>query len=289
MLPPEGSFRLFPHFPPEIRQIIWRNCLPHRIVELDYPQDDLIWEEQPCGRNSRITSTNKSPPIIASVCRESRAVAFESGCPQPLPDPNEQDAEDFTKYMVQYPWLDTARDSIFINWDPICDIDWQTYDWGDPVRCLMWHAAHTRSRKLSITLGLLQVFQHRRNPDQPHDNYRWTRSELADLIRTRPSWTVVILPPVIVHADAETAAGLFGLLADARVQLVDADDDVKIDAFFALSTAPNVTIGAGFGPEDLVSAKEELRDAVEAVFGSVNSAPEMRPAVMFRLCTGACQ
>ncbi|KAJ0107172.1 hypothetical protein J7T55_014702 [Diaporthe amygdali] len=265
---------------------LWRFCLPHRIVELDYQQDEVVWDEPPCRRNSRITSTNKAPPVIASVCRESRAVAFESGCPEPLPSPNNEDAQDFNYNMVRNRWLDTTRDFVHTNWDPFYDIEWQSYDWGDPVRCLMWYAARTESRQLSFTLGLLQCFQH--HPNQPHDHYRWTRSELADLLRTNPSWTVIILPPVIVHADAETAAGLFGLLADARVQLVAADDKARIEEFLALDTAPNTTIGAGVGPEDLVSAKLKLRDAIDAVFGSEDSAPVMRPAVMFRLCTGRC-
>jgi hypothetical protein len=99
---------------------------------------------------------------------------------------------------------------------------------------------------------------------------------------------VVILPPVAIHADVETSAGVFGLLADARVQLVDADDKSRIDVFMVLGEAPYVTTGAKFGQEDLVSAKEALRDAVKAVFGSEDEAPVIRPAVMFWLCTRMC-
>ncbi|KAI3391328.1 hypothetical protein diail_7519 [Diaporthe ilicicola] len=144
--------------------------------------------------------------------RQEQTVCFESGCPQQLPDPDNRYAHDFSYDMVTGRWLDTARGSIFLNWDPTYDIEWQSYDWGDPVRCLMCAS------------------KHRRNPDQPHDHYRWTRPELADLVRTRSSWTVVILPPVVVHAAAETGAGLFGLLTDARVQLVNADDEARSTA-----------------------------------------------------------
>ncbi|RHZ45753.1 2EXR domain-containing protein [Aspergillus thermomutatus] len=285
----EGVFYLFPKFPTEIRLAIWRECLPRHIMELDDQQDDLIWDEPPCSMNWKITWTNAAPPVIARVCRESRAVAFESGRPQLLPDENNPDTYRFSNYMVKQPWLDTARDAVHLNWEPSVDIEWQSYDWGDPVRCLMWYAARTRSRQASIMLGLLQDFQHRENPDQPHEHYRWTRRELADLMRTKTtSWMVVILPPVVIHADVETSAGLFGLLADARVQLVDADDKARIKEFMALGEAPNATIGARFGQEDLVSAKEALRDAVRAVFGSEDEAPVMRPAVMFRLCTRMC-
>lgn len=42
--------------------------------------------------------------------------------------------EDFTKYMIDNPWLDRARDTIHANWELLVDIDWMTYDWGDPLR-----------------------------------------------------------------------------------------------------------------------------------------------------------
>ncbi|KAL3429762.1 hypothetical protein BDV09DRAFT_179783 [Aspergillus tetrazonus] len=283
----KGTFYLFPKFPPEIRLAIWRECLPHpHIMELDYQQEDIIWDEEPqCKMNSKITSINAAPPIISHVCRESRAVAFESGHPQLLPDPNIPDTDYFCKYMPRKPWLDTARDIVHLNWEPWVDIDWQTYDMGDPVRCLMWYAALTRSRELSIMMGLLQTFQCRNNPDEPHPHYRWTRAELADLMRTRPKWIVVVMPPVVIHADAETGAGLFGLLTDARVQLVDADDEARLAEFNGLGEASNVTIGARVGQEELALAKEELREAVNWFFGSEDKAPVMRPAVMFRLCT----
>jgi hypothetical protein len=108
-------------------------------------------------------------------------------------------------------------------------------------------------------------------------------------MRTKQRWTVVILPPIIVHTNTETAAGLFGLLADARVQIVDADDETSINEFMKLGEASNVTIGPGFAQEDLIRAKKELRGAVESVFGTEDLAPTMRPAVMFRLCTGKCK
>lgn len=290
MTAPAGGFHLFPEFPTEIRLLIWRSCLPCRIVELDQQQDDLIWDEDesPCAANWKITYANKAPPTISRVCRESRTVALESGCAQPLPDPNNRDAQPFSNSMVDRPWLDTVHDSIHLNWEPFADIEWQSYDWGDPVRCLMWYAARTRSRQASIMLGFLQTFQHRENADQPHEHHRWTRSELADLMRTQTSWTVIILPPVIVHTDTKTAAGLFGLLTDARVQVVDADDEVKIKRFLALTETSHGVVGTEIEEASLRAAKDALRDAVKAIFGSEGSAPTMSPAVMFRLCTENC-
>lgn len=285
----ENTFHLFPRLPTEIRLAIWRLCLPHRrVMELDVQSDDLIWEECPCSKNWQISWTNRAPPLITLVCHESRAVAFETGHPQQLPDPTNPDTEAFSNYQIDNPWLDTVRDSVHLNWEPWVDIEWQSYDLGDPVRCVMATAARSRAGKASIMLGLLQVFQHRARPEEPDPQFRWTRSGLADLMRARASWDVVILEPVIIHADVEAAAGPFGLLADARVQLVDADDGEQINAFMALEKMPGVTIGAGFGQEELATGKQELRDAVKAVFGSEDKTPALRPVVMFRLCTKAC-
>ncbi|KAL4735944.1 hypothetical protein BDV11DRAFT_211602 [Aspergillus similis] len=268
----EGHFYSFPQLPAELRLQIWRECLPHR---------------PPCKMNWKTSRNNKAPPLIVRVCHESRAVAFETGRPQLLPDPYGVIGRDrFSNYMIASPWLDTARDSVHLNWTPFVDIEWQSYDWGDPVRCLMYLAAQTRSRQASIMLDSLVLFQHRSDPDELHWHYRWTRTALAELMRSRQSWTVVILPPVIIHANVETTAGLFGLLADVRVQLVGADEESRINEFLALGEASTVSIGSRFKPEEVASTKEELQDAVRAVFGSENSAPAMRPAVMFRLCTG---
>ncbi|KAL3477788.1 hypothetical protein BJX99DRAFT_225731 [Aspergillus californicus] len=277
-------FHLFPKLPCEIRFMIWRECLPNRIMELDSQVDELLWDDDiPCSANRKIAKANVAPPLITRVCRESRAVALEKGSRQPLPDPKNKDIQDFSKYMLEYPWFDETRDAVHTNWHPWGDIEWETYDWGDPIRCVMWYAARSRSRQASILMSVLQAFHsigdHPRNPD----HFRWTRSGLAELMRTWPSWTVVIVPPVVIHADPETAAGLFGLLADARVQLVGANDQPAIDRFMALGKRPGVMIAPGF-QEQLESAKGELRDAVKGVFGGT-AAPIIRPVIMFRLCT----
>ncbi|KAL3448436.1 hypothetical protein BJX65DRAFT_274709 [Aspergillus insuetus] len=284
------QFHLFSKLPAEIRSMIWCECLPRRVVELDYPRDDIIWEDDPpCRANAKITIANNAPPLISRVCHEARAVAFRKGYIQPLPDQSNPDLIDFTKYMCDRPWRSPLRDSIHLNWEPWVDIDWETYDWGDPVRCAMWYAARTRSDQASIVMGLLQVFAGQQDPNNRHRHDRWTRAELAELMRKRTSWNVVILPPVVIHAHPRATGGLFGLLADAPVQLVAADDQARMDRFMKLAqAAPDVTISPRFAPDELASATEVLRDAVKAVFGSEDNAPAMQPAIMFRLCTRMC-
>lgn len=323
-----SSFHRFGDFPTEIRLAVWRECLPWRVVELDYQPDDIIWDDgpAPCAGNLRIQMANKAPPMVARVCRESRAVAFESGGVVPMPEPGQGD-HDFAMFMVRQPWLDRARDVLHINWDHMADIEWMSYDWGDPVRCVLSHAARctpvnhqhppgvppspspspsASPARVSITLRLLQDLQRQDGADKPpYEHRRWTRAEMADLMRMRPSWMVVILPPIIVHADIRAicrdegaadirprGAGrpLFGLLGDAPVQLVDADDEARISDFISLGQMPTVTISrrlAGTRDPAVAAAKEELRSAVDAVFGSHAAAPGMQPTIMFRLCTSA--
>ncbi|KAL4819206.1 hypothetical protein BDW67DRAFT_194156 [Aspergillus spinulosporus] len=280
MSTPNTTFHLFPKLPIEIRLMIWRECLPNRVMELDNQRDELLWDEDdgpPCMFNWKISSINNAPPLITLVCRESRANRGNEGYPG------------FQLLHASPPVARKKRDAVHVNWEPWADIEWETYDWGDPIRCIMWYAARTRLQQASIMIKVLQVFKNLGdNPTNPH-HFRWTRSELADLMRTWPCWRVVVLPPMIIHTDVETAAGFFGLLSDARLQLVAADDEAEIDRFLALGGRPNVTITPEFCREQLPVAKKELRDAVKAVFGSEERSPIMQPFVMFRLCTRFCK
>ncbi|KAL4997344.1 hypothetical protein BDV10DRAFT_94463 [Aspergillus recurvatus] len=92
----------------------------------------------------------------------------------------------------------------------------------------------------------------------------------------KSSWTVAVLPPVVIHADAKAAAGveLFDILADTRVQIVDADDKARIHKFTALgdpkaarNSDRRASIGGGLELKDLGKARERPKNAVSAIFG----------------------
>lgn len=291
MSSPGLVFHRFRDLPPELRLAIWRECLPSRVVELYAEPDDIIWDDHPfpCARNDLIQLRNSAPPLLTRVCHESRAVAFETGGLLPeVADPNVPDIQAFAQYMIEKTWIDAERDvAVHLNWNSWADIEWQTYDRGDPVRCMMAYARIGR-RQASIMLDLLRCLYSVPEERHPHD--RWTRSEVAKLMRKRRSWTVVILPPVAVHDDAGAVAatGLFGLLNDAPVQLVDADDVTKVHEFLRLGEVSGVSVGPSFGPDQVSAFKGELWLAVENLFGSQNAAPIMHPVVMFRLCTSKC-
>lgn len=289
------SFPLFPRLPIELRYLIWRHCLPYRVLQLDAQLTRLTFESDtydngsgpPCGYNEVIDWVNMSPPAIAAVSREARAVAHEHGATLTAAKHSAWTAhlDWFTAYPLDDGWADPTRDAIHLNWTPLSDIEWGFYELGDPVRSLLALAGR-RARQASFTLGMLQIFQNSRNASARHPYYRWTTTELADLLRGRDEWTVVVLRPYVVHATSQEAARLFGLLSDAPVQLVDLDDRILIKRYMALNNARETTWSSrlvAIGQDQVEEAHAELKSAVEAVFGSDH--PRMRPAVMFRLCT----
>lgn len=145
----------------------------------------------------------------------------------------------------------------------------------------------TRSRRATFVVSILEHCEQQSELVQRHPHFRWTRSELVDLLRTRRSLTVVILPPVVVHADMATAAGLFGLLWDARVQVVENEEQIK--QFLALGERLDVTVSDSFTLEELKKAKAKLQVTVKAVFKSAYTKITLHPAVVFRLCIDQCK
>lgn len=120
-------------------------------------------------------------------------------------------------------------------------------------------------------------------------------------MRLAPEWTVVLEGSVFVRTDVQTAAasGLFGLLADSRVQIVRAGDEARMVRFLALGDTPGVVLYPGlfvykdddgaFSPsrflEAVESSKAWLSAAERRMFGSEESRTRFHTAVMFRLCT----
>jgi hypothetical protein len=299
MSPPDLlTFTLFLQFPAEVRLEVWRLCLPHRVLELDYPVDDTVVNptEPPWFRtNHKITNYNTRPPVLARVCQESRQVVLETCSVLALAD------RDHPAYWTEgwgvypEPWFDRVRtDFVYLGWTPTRDIE--APHTGDPIRHLLWVAGQTDRGRVSISLDFL--LEH--SGDAPSHRAIWKRDELADLMRQVPEWTVVIAGSVVVRTDVETAAasGLFGLLADSRVQIVQADDEARMARFLALGGAPGVTLSLSrfndtdqdsFSPstvqEAVQNSKAWVSEAVTGLFGSEESAPRFHTGVMFRLCT----
>ena len=123
MTTPALEFSLFPQLPVELRQDIWRCCLPSRVWEMTYANKNIIyclpddWKGPwPCELR-HTTLINKSPPLISRVCRDSRSVAFETG--SILPDDFDRrppEASWMSWADVRKTWQDRARDAAHLNW-----------------------------------------------------------------------------------------------------------------------------------------------------------------------------
>ena len=82
----EQAFPLFPQLPLELREEIWRCCLPRRFYEIGSPFPETTFSVKdldepflvPCTLY-HTTQTNWSPSLIWSVCRDSRGLALETG------------------------------------------------------------------------------------------------------------------------------------------------------------------------------------------------------------------
>lgn len=113
---PELFFHQFRDLSTKLGLASWRH-----VVELDYD----FWAFPGCSKSKMITNRSKGPPLITSVCRESRQLTFDT-CRQ-LPVVFELDNPDgiqpFSRRMVGHPWLDAARDVVHIHWDPEYDIE----------------------------------------------------------------------------------------------------------------------------------------------------------------------
>ncbi|OIW29991.1 hypothetical protein CONLIGDRAFT_354403 [Coniochaeta ligniaria NRRL 30616] len=308
-------FALFPKLPTELRFEIWRLCLPHRVLEVDYPVDacplDFRKSSQLLGTHHEVIHHNMRLPVIARVSRESRQVVFETWTKLALAS-QYTDALSFSNgwNAQQEPWFDRIRTSfVHLGWT-LTSPGYEPLFTSDAMYHLQWAAAQTDHARFSIALGFLREYSF-------YSGERlWERNRLADTMRQKLAWVVVIDRFVIVRTDVKTAAAsdLFGLLADSRVQIVEADDEAQMARFLALVDVPGVTLSLTRRkdiysecqycnkPEDTFSStilQEAIQTSKAEVSGVLRGglfdswrffepeehAPRFHMAVMFRLYT----
>ncbi|KAL5090956.1 hypothetical protein Trisim1_003920 [Trichoderma cf. simile WF8] len=237
----ELEFPQFALLPSEIRLQIWFYCLPRRIVQRDDPFYLVeVREEQKCW-SVRPTYQNAAPPLIASVCRESRHVVRKWG---------KTIAQDFRLNLGPI-WIQPRLDRYNLN----CDI---RYVWSDedyletmyefleegfcgleimPVslRADYFFPFFLEPQKVPPhEYPILEIHGKSINEYSPDDPY----DEFATYIE-RPYTGVsesATLAFICIHATKEQSAdsGLFGIFLDAPVQLVDFDDNERLEQFYAL-------------------------------------------------------
>ena len=308
-----ATFHLFPQLPTELRLAIWRLCLPHRALELDYQFDSILFGGQnPCAKNTEVTDANNRIPALSRVNREARGVALESWQPVPIVPPNSPEAASIWLMEIPDPWVVRHRTQfVHLNWAPEQDAEalWEAD--GDPLLYAVWVADQMPESEISIDASLLEDVQ----LGPYNERHPWTREELGDLLRRRKSCTVMVQEPVFVHGDFHRVAqsGLFGLLGDAPVQIVHLDEEARLNSFVELRKEEGIKLSANpfenrrkdglqelegeegiklrFKPfgDWLKDRLQELGDTITAVFGPDDGdAPHFVPAVMFRYCPNNC-
>ncbi|RKU43152.1 hypothetical protein DL546_002601 [Coniochaeta pulveracea] len=211
------AFPQFRRLPTEIRREIWRQCLPNRVVELDEPVGQLTAlfpdDADYCCFSNHTAHINRQPPLISRVCVESRTVALEH---VDLSPPATRTTLDFAFGTSMGPadWVDKRRDVLHLNYND-CYSAW--YREGEGVFDLLVSEAEAKAQGASLTWAF-------------YDNVTDV-DEYLDTLRNRR--LLVSLGVVTIHAPLQPAleSGLFGLLGDARVVLVDANDTERLKQY----------------------------------------------------------
>lgn len=228
----ERTFHLFPRLATELRLVIWRLCLPHRVFELGVPTPQGVYACQygpsgpyPC-QLSRTAILNGLPPVITCVCHESRAVALETGNPPNFYEdlPEEADWGAITTKSCDNFWLDPTRDSVNLNWTPGYESIYCS-SIGSSLHHLAWHALQFVGGP-SLDIEWFYPIYDDLNP----------KCERNEILKRLPSWSVV-MRVVVVHGSFRAGAksGLFGLLGDALVQIVPLSEQARVNAFLDLA------------------------------------------------------
>ncbi|KAJ4863471.1 hypothetical protein T069G_00001 [Trichoderma breve] len=244
----ETQSTAFPQFtllPVELRLAIWFYCLPHRVVQRDDPYDEVqrLRKEHKCW-SVRPSLKNAAPPRIASVCRESRQVAMRWG---------KMVSQDYNWNLGPI-WIQPRLDTYHLNltseaaeaiWEgglEKAQVDEFIKDgliWLDTIPLSIPSEYY-----FDFDLGLQDVCRMRRLPhieirdDFVDEDLNVVYNEYANY-GPRPFTHISLsatMAFITIHAKRRhaVASGLFGLLLDAPVQLVDFDDERNIRSFHAL-------------------------------------------------------
>ncbi|KAG9941005.1 hypothetical protein KCU90_g5191, partial [Aureobasidium melanogenum] len=307
------NFHPFPRLPLELREEIWRFCLPHGVYEMDFPIARFVYdaleeedENIPCWL-WKTSKSNVRPPLLTRVCRESRRVAFARGKwvsdldwrrdAWSFEDPCEADWKT-GKVIDHGHWEDTFRDSAHMNWTSIYDIDFGPRMQGHPLTSLAQEAKRlngTASFMFECILEPYGIFE-----SEPYDKpisyplegrpISPERQENLAALKLLPEWLVVVRV-VVIHLDLGRAAdsGLFGLLGDEVIQVVDATLPLA-SQLYALAEhcergAPAIACAQDFVRMSTDDMDAMVKRVAYKVFHEHEVGKRLRPAIMFRLCT----
>ncbi|RFU75579.1 hypothetical protein TARUN_6639 [Trichoderma arundinaceum] len=229
------SFHYFAKFPPEIRRLVWQYCLPHRVAEEDVPYLLLDGTEsrQAC-RADHTTHQNALPPAIASVSREARQVVLERGYSMKL------DGSTSLKSI----WVQPCRDVLHLNSPWLRRVVYGSTDsFLSPMTRFLW-CAEDQGMQPSIVAELIHPFSlkalldGRASSSSPSissdgiDNI--DVADIADCADIQSLGIAMVAVSLHITREAALMSGLFGLLGDAPVQMVDVNDKARLGQFYTL-------------------------------------------------------
>lgn len=308
----DDTFHNFSLLPAELRREIWRYCLPHRVGEIDDPSAVMIYNtyspetKEPCSLYWTGTRNN-CPPLLTRVCHESRSIALESGAwfsrlvfrkGATRCRPHEISWE-AGNAIDRGRWWDPLRESAHMSYTPSYDVEsLYFYFQGNPLAVLAEQAKESNG---NASFMLEYMTDYLGEEQEPFDGSSWYRqrplcpSKEEDTagLKLLPAWLVVVRL-IVIHSDFAQAAktGFFGHLRDAPVQVVDAALPLASQLYELAErcerAAPAVTVAQDFrrmGAEDMDAMVKRV--AFKA-FDDREVGEQMRPAIMFRLCTKMC-
>ncbi|KAK4211464.1 hypothetical protein QBC37DRAFT_402433 [Rhypophila decipiens] len=238
-----AAFPKFRRLPAEIRIKIWKLCLPGRVTELDRPPQRALYTKDPLtGKisNCRLvyaTSVIQAPPLIAQVCYESREIALENGFRMDDLYVNElkRSYRDFSPPDWSgraNAWFQPDRDILHLNWTKYTD---QPNPLSEFVFLVDEGYANDLDKRPSIMTDLLFDGGYYHDPRSPLSG-PGTADNIAELSLLCRGQCRVVITTINIHIPLQVArqSGLFGLLCEAPIQLVDPTDLETIVAFFRL-------------------------------------------------------
>jgi hypothetical protein len=283
-------FTCFPALPPELRRMIWRFCLPRRVLELDLRFSSGIYSD--CDQDEQTTRLNRQlPRAIPQVNREARDVTL--GLRQKLgweeltgPPP---DNASFFPENFPRPCFDVLQTSyVHLHWMMGPEAPVRTLE---ALKFLLWATASTAN-------GLPSLKGHVLDKINGSPLLAPIKRAAADALRQRNVWIVHYHEPIIVHTDVRTAieSGLFGLQGDERVQIVKLTERSRLARFQALLHSAKKKMDLPALADDLEAQAEYLDDLVKSICETdgkddhdMRPLPRLQPAVMIRLCVRPCR
>lgn len=219
------GFHRFPHLPLELREMVWDECIPSRLVfhgldfyDLDAFDDDAV----------DIPHNQKRPPIISQVCREARGVALRHGSQITIgtwrrrpwrrrPGRRRRRYGHERLGTTEKAWFDTRKDTFLL-----CDSEFRQ----SANRSACWldisndavAAIRTSDRLACLDSGRERI----------HNEYTINMLGSEWLQKADVAY-VVEKHDVVAPLSALVGSGLFGLFGENRAILVDLDDRKTFD------------------------------------------------------------